>query len=85
MDFALPNPTFRVTGPVTLSIAVNGRAFDHPRFEHSGQQHYERDVPAGFLHFGAINLVSIDPDKIYTAPEDGAKLGFPLSRLGFVE
>jgi hypothetical protein len=85
MDFALPEITFRVTGPVTLSISLNGRPFDHPRFDHPGQEHYERDVPPDYLRADAINLVAIDPDKLYTAPEDSAKLGFPLSRVGFVE
>jgi hypothetical protein len=85
IDFALPPATFSVTGPVTLTISFNGRLFDRPRFEQSGPQHYEREVPPGFLHVDAINQVSIDPDKVYTAPADGAKLGFPLSRVGFLE
>lgn len=85
MDFGLPASTFHITGSVTLSIAFNGRLFDRPQFDHSGPQHYERDVPPEFLKFGAINLVAIDPDKVYIAPEDGAKLGFPLSRVGFVD
>jgi hypothetical protein len=85
MDFALPDITFQVTGPVILSISVNGRPFDHPRFDRAGQQHYERDVPPDLLRANAVNLVSIDPDKLYTAPRDGAKLGFPLSRVGFIE
>ena len=85
MDFALPETTFRVTGPVTLAISFNGRPFDRPSFERAGQKHYERDVPRDFLRADAINLVAIDPDKVYTAPQDGMKLGFPLSRVGFVE
>lgn len=84
MDFALPEPTFRVTGPVTLTFSINGRFFDQQRFDKMGQQQYEREVPAGFLRFGALNLVSIDPDKVFRA-EDGAELGFPFSRAGFVE
>jgi hypothetical protein len=85
MDFALPETAFRVTGPVTLSISLNGRAFDRARFDHPGQQHYEHEVPGDFLRSNAINLVAIDPDKLYTAPADGVKLGFPLSRVGFVD
>jgi len=84
MDFALPEPTFRVTGPVTLTFSVNGQFLDQQRFAQVGQQHYEREVPAGFLRAGAMNLVAIDPDKVYVA-EDGVKLGFPLARVGFVE
>ncbi len=85
LDFWLPDTTLRVTGPLTLSISFNGRLFDRPRFAQIGAQHYQREVPAGFLHANAINLVSIDPDKVYTAPADGAKLSFPISRVGFVE
>jgi hypothetical protein len=84
MDFALPEPTFHITGPVTLTFSINDRFLDKQRFAQVGQQHYEREVPAGFLRAGAINLVSIDPDKVFVA-EDGAKLAFPLSRVGFVE
>ena len=84
VDFALPEPTFRVTGPVTLTFSINGRFFDKRRFAEMGQQHYEREVADGFLRFGALNLVAIDPDKVFVA-EDGVKLGFPFSRAGFVE
>jgi hypothetical protein len=84
LDFALPEPTFRVTGPVTLTVSINSRFFDKRRFVEMGQQHYEREVPVGFLRFGVLNFVSIDPDKVFVA-EDGAKLGFPFSRAGFVE
>ena len=85
MDFALPETTFRVTGPVTLAISLNGSPFDRPRFDHPGPQHYEHEVPAQLLRADAINLVAIDPDKLYTAPVDGVKLGFPLSRVGFLD
>jgi hypothetical protein len=84
VDFALPEPTFRMTGPVTLTFSINGRFFDKRRFAEMGQQHYEREVGDGFLMFGALNLVAIDPDKVFVA-EDGVKLGFPFSRVGFVE
>jgi hypothetical protein len=85
MDFALPETTFRATGPVTLSISLNGLPFDRPRFDHPGPQHYEHDVAPQLLRAGAINLVAIDPDKLYTSAADGVKLGFPLSRVGFVD
>jgi hypothetical protein len=84
MDFALPEPTFRITGAVTLAFSLNGRLFDKQRFARMGQQHYEHEVPDGLLRFGAVNLVSIDPDRVFVA-EDGAKLSFPFSRAGFVE
>jgi hypothetical protein len=84
MDFFLPEPAFRVTGPLTLTFSLNGRFFDKQRFAQMGQQHYQHDVADGFLLFGAINLMSIDPDKVFVA-EDGARLSFPFSRVGFTE
>ena len=84
MDFALPEPTFRVTGPVTLTFSLNGRLLDKQRFAEMGQQHYEHEVADGLLRFGAINLVSIDADKVFVAG-DGVRLSFPFSRVGFVE
>ena len=31
------------------------------------------------------NIVAIEADKVWTSKEDGATLGFILSRAGFVE
>jgi hypothetical protein len=81
MDFTLPEGTFRETGPVTLAIAINGRPFDRPRYDHPGDYQYTRAVPDELLHKNGANLVAIDPDKCATAE----KLGFVLSRAGFAE
>jgi hypothetical protein len=85
LDFFLQAATLRVTGPLTLTISFNGHLFDRARFAQPGQQHYQRDVPPDLLNTGAINLVSLEPDRFYTAPEDGAQLSFPLARVGFIE
>jgi hypothetical protein len=85
MDFSLPEQTFRETGPVTLTFTLNGKLFDRVRYEHAGQQHYSRAVPPEFLHKNGVNLVAIDPDHVFIAKADGAKLGFILSRAGFAE
>ena len=85
MDFALPERTFRTTGPVDLTFSVNGKFFDRMTCRLPGQLHYEHEVPTDLLRWDAINLVAIDPDKVWTSPSDGSKLGFVVSRLGFVE
>lgn len=81
MDINLPKPTFHETGPVTLAITVNGKPFDRPHYDRAGDYHYARAVPDAFLHKPGENLVAIDPDKTVGAE----KLGFVLSRAGFVE
>lgn len=81
MAFTLPKATFRETGIVSLSIAINGRPLDRVWYDRPGDYRYERPIPQAMLHEPGVNQVSIDPDKTAT-PE---KLGFVLLRAGFVE
>jgi hypothetical protein len=84
MEFAIPASTFRITGPVTLSFAINGHPLDTMRFDHSGQLEITRAVPPAWLHANAENLVAIDSDKVWVSPEDGARLAFVLGSAGFI-
>ena len=85
MDFAIPERTMRETGPVTLTIRINGQVLDLPRWEKAGEQHYAHAVPREMLHPGAINLVAINPSPVWVSKADGGRLGFILSRAGFTE
>lgn len=85
MEFSLPERTFRHTGPVTLKLTVNDKVFDTVRCETAGQRRYSREVPPDILRKDALNLVSIEPDKVWTSKDDGTKYGFILLRAGFVE
>ena len=85
MDFAIPERTMRETGPVTLTISINGKPLDSLRCEHGGEQHYAHDVPRDLLRPNAINLVAIDPNPVWVSKADGGRLGFILSRAGFTE
>ena len=82
MEFAIPEATFRVTGPVTLAFAVNGHPFDAVRFDHPGQLEFTRAVPADILRANQENAVSIDADKVWVS-DDGARLAFVLGSAGF--
>jgi len=79
--FTLPEATFRQTGPITLTISINGRHFDDVRCDHAGDYPFLQPVPDQMLHKPGVNLVAMVPDKTAT-PE---KLGFVLVRAGFVE
>ena len=85
LDYSLPERTFRETGPVTLTIRVNGELLDRHRADVPGEQHYGREVPAGLIRPAAVNLVAIDPEPVWVSPSDHARLGFILSRAGFAE
>ena len=85
MDFSLPERTFRETGPVTLTLRINGAYFDKQIFDKPGPLQYAREVPAGLLRPNAENRVAIDPDPVWVSKADGGRLGFILSRAGFTE
>jgi hypothetical protein len=85
MDFSIPERTFHDTGPVTLTIRINGALLDRYRCGVAGEQHYSHTVPSTMLHRIAINLVAIDPDPVWISKSDGGRLGFILSSAGFTE
>jgi hypothetical protein len=85
MDFAIPERTMRETGPVTLTIRINGAVLDRPLWDKPGELHYAHAVPPEMLRPNAINLVAIDPDPVWVSKADGGRLGFILSRAGFTE
>jgi hypothetical protein len=85
MDFAIPERTMRETGPVTITIRINGEVLDRALFDKPGELHYAHAVPPGIIRPNAINLVEIDPDPVWVSKADGGRLGFILSRAGFAE
>jgi len=85
VDLALPERTFRETGPVTLTLRLNGTVFGRHRCDQAGPQQFSQPVPNELLRRGAVNLVAIDPDPVWVSKADGGRLGFILSRAGFTE
>ena len=83
MDFAIAKETFDATGPVTISFFVNDRLLEAVRYDQPGNKHFEKPVPAGWLRPDAMTTVAAEIDKLYKSPQDGAELGFILSRAGF--
>jgi hypothetical protein len=85
MDFSFPENTFRQTGPVTMTFAINGQVFDRVRYDKPGQQQYSHAVPGGLVRANAVNLVAITPDRTARQPGGGEELGFVLTSAGFTE
>ena len=84
MDLAFPDQTFAQTGPVNVTIRVNGKEFDRVRYTKPGREEYSREVAWQWLHADGVNTVALEPDKVATGP-GGERLGFVLTRAGFVE
>ncbi len=84
MAFVLPEQTFRLTGPVTLTCSINGHVLDRAHYKTAGEQQYTHEVPMEFLKLKAINIVAVEPDRV-AALNPGEKLSFLLIRAGFTE
>jgi hypothetical protein len=82
-DFAIPEVTFKVTGPVTVSAAVEGRSIGTIRCDHAGDYLMEKAVPAEVLQAGKEVHVTFDTHPRWVSPDDGAELSFFLRSAGF--
>ena len=85
IDFAVPDATFKDTGPVTLSFYVNDHLLDSVRYAEPGDKHFEKPVPPEWIPEGRESTVSAEIDKVWTSPRDGNKLGFILVRMGLTQ
>ncbi|MGA3204211.1 MAG: hypothetical protein ABSF12_17105 [Bryobacteraceae bacterium] len=85
IDFSLPEVTFKVTGPVTMTFLVNDHALDSVRYTASGEYHYEKAVPPNWVEPLKDTMLAASIDKVWVAPTDGAKLGFILTRIGLTQ
>jgi hypothetical protein len=82
LDFSIADSTFKDTGPVTLTFFVNDRIIGTRRYTLPGTYHFEQPVPPNWVEAGKEATLAAEIDKVWVAPQDGAKLGFILSRIG---
>lgn len=54
IDFALPEVTFKATGPVTVSFLVNDHLLDSVRYTEAGDKHFEKPVRRSGSRWAAI-------------------------------
>jgi hypothetical protein len=84
-EFSLVETTFRKTGPVTVSFFVNGRPAGQLPCPRPGDYTFEQPVKPDLLRLNAYNIIAAEADKLWVSPEDGVKLGFTLTRAGFMK
>jgi hypothetical protein len=84
VDFALIAEPLAATGPVTLSVLVNGKLLGKQKFSTAGPQKLTLPVPAGMVQPDAVNQVAIELDKVWKSPNRGP-LGMILVSAGFKE
>ncbi|PWU04368.1 MAG: hypothetical protein C5B51_16965 [Terriglobia bacterium] len=82
-ELALPEVTFKVTGPVTISYAVDGKPLGVVRCDHAGKYQVSKPVPGGWVEPNQYVHVTFEADRKWISPDDGAQLSFLLFNAGF--
>jgi hypothetical protein len=83
--FALIASNFRETGPVTVSVTINGRELAAPAFAIPREYEYRHPVPKAFLAGPSPAIVGLDISPVSVAKADGVKLGIYLESIGLLK
>ncbi len=75
---------FAHTGPVTITIRVNGQTIDQVRYDSVGVRDYLHPIPAALLQSQTPVTVSLDVAPAWIA-EDNVVFGIGLYYIGFRE
>ena len=81
-EFTVADATFKSTGPVTINFLVNGKSIGSERYSSPGMYSFDKAVEDGTVLPGKDAELSLDVDKYWTSPVDGAKLAVILSKIG---
>jgi hypothetical protein len=85
VDFSIAESLLRETGPVTISVFINGHPLDVLKYSEAGEKHFDKPVPVNFLRAKSMNIAAMEIDKVWVSKSDGAVLGFILTRAGFTQ
>jgi hypothetical protein len=82
VELAVPEQTFRTTGPVKIRFLVNGKQLDQVLYSTPGTHKFEKEVPQEWLHAGYDVILSAEIDKIYM--DGDIPRGFIIVSMGLV-
>ena len=85
MELAVPDITFQVTGPVTVTYKLDGKVLGSVHCDHAGKYQVRKHVPAGWIQPNQYTHVTFEADRRWVSPEDGAQLSFLLFNAGFTQ
>ena len=82
MRIGVPEETFTSTGPVTVSVLVNGQRIAAPRFDQPGMHDYECPVAEALLAEHSPAIVGLDIQPVFLDPRTHKELGVLLYLIG---
>ena len=83
MTLWIAEATLRDTGPVTLTVKINGNVLGSIRCSQARNYRFEQPVPLDWVRPGEPVFVLAEASPLWTAPRDGAHLGYLLEEAGF--
>jgi hypothetical protein len=84
IDFSIVAETLKTTGPVTVTLFVNGNAIVSKRYKVPADYHLEAPVAAGLAAAPGAARLAVEARPIWVSPTDGQHLGIVLIRAGFL-
>ncbi len=85
MHYIANGDTLRETGPLKISIEVDGKPFDSFVQSQDGEHEYRHPAAGIVSPPGKTLLVTVRFSPPFVAKGDGQKLGILLQSIGFVE
>ena len=83
MRFHIHPNTFRDTGPVTVTVKINGHLLGSIHCDHVGSYQFDQPVPEEWVHAGEPTHILAEASPLWTAPEDRTHLGYLIDEAGF--
>ena len=83
-EIAIPEATFKDTGPVTIRIRIEGNPLATLSCPRAEKYRIEKPVPAGWVEPGKAVHVTFETEPRWVSPLDGAQLSFLLYSAGFI-
>jgi hypothetical protein len=83
LSFWIADATLHDTGPVTITVKVNGHLLGSIRCTQSGRYRMDEPVPIDWLHAGEAVHVLAEASPLWTSPLDGKHLGYLIQEAGF--
>jgi|HigsolmetaAR201D_1030396.scaffolds.fasta_scaffold42846_2 hypothetical protein len=85
LDFRLHETILEQTGPLTITVSVDGNVLGRETYRNAGEYRFEKPVPPEWLSLDRAVIVAVELDKVWVSPTDGATLGLILTGAGFIE
>jgi hypothetical protein len=85
MDYTVPDVTFKKTGPVNITVWIEGHKLAVIYVPKDQKTVWRKPVPAAWLTTKRPVTVKLEIDKMWVADHHEMERGFIISSIGFVQ